>query len=67
MEACSFFLIPVHLNDGLSKLTLLLTADELLEKVGGDAGMVVRQVSLAINNQELEAFLLRSQFYLDFF
>ena len=67
MEACSFFLMPVNLNDGLSKLTLLLTADELLEKVGGDAGMVIRQVGLAINNQELEAFLLRSQFCLDFF
>ena len=67
MEACSFFLIPVHLNDRLSKLTLLLTADELLEKVGGDAGMVIRQVSLAINDQELEAFLLRSQLCLDFF
>ena len=39
----------------------LLTVDELLEKVGGDAGMVIRQVDLAINDKELETFLLRSQ------
>jgi hypothetical protein len=67
MEACSFFLIPVHLNDGLSKLTFLLTAAELLEEICCDASSVVRKVDLAINDQELEAFLLRSQFCLDFF
>ena len=51
----------------LSDLTFLFTADELLEEVCCDTSGVIRKVDLAVNDKELETFLLGSQLGLNFF
>ena len=49
--------MPNSLNFVFTELTLLLVADEVLEEVRGDLVAAVGQVGIAVNFQELKAFL----------
>ena len=55
------------LHYDLSELTFLFTAAELLEEVCCDAGRIIRKVDLAVNDKELETFLLGSKLCSNFF
>ena len=57
--------MPMQSVHAYIALTFLLSADELLAEVRGDAVRVVREVCLAIDVEEDEAFLLAPQLGLD--
>ena len=55
----------MHSGHDYNVLTFLLSADELLAEVRGDAIWIIGQVCLAIDIEEDEAFLLAPQLGLD--